>query len=227
MRERPGRELLAWTAQAALYGFGYLRPRARAPGSPADTTIVFVHGLAMNRASFFPLRGYLRLLGYRHQRSPNFGIPSSITEMAADLGRFVEREVPHGRIDLVCHSMGGLAARWYLQALGGDARVDHLVTLATPHHGTYLAANAPSELLVELAPDGGFIEALRELPPLDGVECFSIAAGQDLLVTPGDSALAPFGETIVFDDLGHMDVLLSPHVFAAVHLALEPGFPNA
>ena len=36
--------------------------------------------------------------------------------------------------------MGGLIARYYVQRLGGDARVHTLVTLGTPHAGTRPAA---------------------------------------------------------------------------------------
>jgi triacylglycerol esterase/lipase EstA (alpha/beta hydrolase family) len=39
----------------------------------------------------------------------------------------------------VCHSMGGLAARAWLKRMKAEARVHHVVTLGTPHHGTWLA----------------------------------------------------------------------------------------
>ena len=39
---------------------------------------------------------------------------------------------------LVCHSMGGLAARAWLRAHAADDRVHHVVTIGTPHHGTWL-----------------------------------------------------------------------------------------
>ena len=41
---------------------------------------------------------------------------------------------------VVAHSMGGLAVRAWMRAVpGADARVFHVVTLGTPHHGTWLA----------------------------------------------------------------------------------------
>ncbi len=43
------------------------------------------------------------------------------------------------RVNLVAHSMGGLDARWYVGRLGGHRRVASLTTIATPHHGTYVA----------------------------------------------------------------------------------------
>jgi triacylglycerol esterase/lipase EstA (alpha/beta hydrolase family) len=40
---------------------------------------------------------------------------------------------------LVCHSMGGLAARAWLRAMSADARVHHVITIGSPHHGTWIA----------------------------------------------------------------------------------------
>jgi triacylglycerol lipase len=42
-------------------------------------------------------------------------------------------------INLVAHSMGGLDARHLITHLGMADRVATLTTIATPHHGTYLA----------------------------------------------------------------------------------------
>ncbi|MCP3985782.1 MAG: alpha/beta fold hydrolase [bacterium] len=221
LRERPGKELLSWAAQGALYGFGYLRPRVPRKLPRETDTLVFVHGLGMNRASFFPLQAYLRLMGYDAQCSRNFGIPDSIEAMAEAIGCLVERSAPEGRVTIVGHSMGGLAARWYVQRLGGDKRVDRIVTLATPHGGTYLAYNAPTTLLNQFDPEGSFIRSLNESPMPPTVELHSIVAGQDLIVVPRTAGAAPFGESVVFEDLGHMDILLSPRVFATVHLALR------
>ena len=36
------------------------------------------------------------------------------------------------RVHIVGHSLGGLAARYYVSRLGGDAHVHTLVTLGTP-----------------------------------------------------------------------------------------------
>jgi pimeloyl-ACP methyl ester carboxylesterase len=40
---------------------------------------------------------------------------------------------------LVCHSMGGLAARAWVLAMSADARVHHVITIGSPHHGTWIA----------------------------------------------------------------------------------------
>lgn len=45
-------------------------------------------------------------------------------------------EMKWPRADIVAHSMGGLVAREYIEALGGDGKVDQLVTLGTPQKGS-------------------------------------------------------------------------------------------
>ena len=60
--------------------------------------------------------------------------------------------------------------------------------------------------------------------PAPDVRCLSIALGRDLMVLPAEHSHAPFGEQLMFDDLGHLDALLSPRVFNAVNEFLrEPA----
>ena len=51
---------------------------------------------------------------------------------------------PDARLILVCHSMGGLVARWYLDREGGAAYTSMLITIGTPHRG---AASAIDRLV--------------------------------------------------------------------------------
>jgi hypothetical protein len=46
------------------------------------------------------------------------------------------------RLWLVCHSMGGLVARYFLEHLGGAAITRRLITIATPHRGAPKALDA-------------------------------------------------------------------------------------
>ncbi len=48
------------------------------------------------------------------------------------------------KIIFICHSMGGLAARWYIEKEGGAALTRKLVTLGTPYRG---ALNALDQLM--------------------------------------------------------------------------------
>ncbi len=66
---------------------------------------------------------------------------------------------PASRTFIVAHSMGGLVARYYLEALGGAERCRTLVTLGTPYRG---AVKAVGVLTGGLGP-GGLAAATRDV----------------------------------------------------------------
>ena len=223
------REGLSLLAHGALFPFGMRKARPAVVAGREPHTIVFIHGLGANRSGFLPLRAYLRLHGHTLQRSFDYRSRGSVERLARNLKRALDGEVRGGRISLVAHSMGGLVARCYLQQLGGARRVDRLVTLGTPHRGTHAANFVPAALVRQLLPDAPFIRRLNALPALDGVDVTSITAGRDVLVQPTDAARCPFGQQRHFPELGHVELLFRPEVFAAVHAALgqvaDPATP--
>lgn len=215
------REALAFLAHGALLPLGLRRVRVQPERRRDQRTLVFVHGLAANRSGFLPLRAWLRLHGHRRQLAFDYRSAGSVERLALQLKRTIDAGVGGGRIDLVAHSMGGLVARCYLQLLGGARRVDRLVTLGTPHHGTHAATFIPSVLVRQLLPENPFLRHLNAQPPPDGVRVTSIVAGRDLLIQPVDSARCPFGEHVHFDDLGHLELLFRPEVFAEIATRLR------
>jgi pimeloyl-ACP methyl ester carboxylesterase len=46
---------------------------------------------------------------------------------------------PNARVTFICHSMGGLVARWFVQQEGGAEMTSRIVTIATPHRGAMKA----------------------------------------------------------------------------------------
>ena len=62
-------------------------------------------------------------------------------------------------IDIVAHSKGGLIARYYIKRLNGARRVKHLITLSTPHRGTWAA-------LIALPFLGWFARSLWQMTPI-------------------------------------------------------------
>jgi triacylglycerol lipase len=83
---------------------------------------------------FKGIPGPLRAAGNRvllARVSPTGGIANR----AAQLARFLNQESPHEPVHLICHSMGGLDARYLIAHLGMAPRVLSLTTLGTPHRG--------------------------------------------------------------------------------------------
>lgn len=111
------------------------------PACAGRTGVVLVHGFMCNRGFW---NAWLRDL--RERGHPCIAVNlepayASITDYVATIDEAVEQVLRlTGRPPvLVCHSMGGLAARAWSRAAGGSRRVAHLVTIATPHRGTWLA----------------------------------------------------------------------------------------
>jgi predicted alpha/beta hydrolase family esterase len=77
---------------------------------------------------------------------------------------------------LVAHSMGGLVARcWRAAQPGNAARVHHLLTLGTPHHGTFLARWGLDAATRQMRPDSAWLRQLatREAAlPATPTTCF-------------------------------------------------------
>lgn len=219
------REALSLLLHGALYPFGR-RTRTPAPRRGADQrTLVFVHGLGANRAGFLPMQAALRLAGHRRQLAVSYRSRGSVEALALRLKRELDAHVRGGRMDLIAHSMGGLVARFYLQQLGGERRVDRLITLGTPHRGTHAANFLPSPLARQLLPEGPFLRHLNALPAPERTRVTSIVAGRDLLIQPVESAACPFGEELRFEDLGHVELLFRREVFARIAAALDAPPP--
>lgn len=215
------REGLSLLAHGALYPFGRRTAGRATPRDATQRTLVFVHGLAANRSGFLPLQTALRLAGHRRQIAVSYKSRGSIEALALRLKRELDQRVGGGRIDLIAHSMGGLVARFYLQQLGGERRVDRLITLGTPHRGTHAASFVPSPLVRQLLPDGPFLRHLNALPAPERTRVTSIVAGRDLLIQPVESAACPFGDVCRVEDAGHVELLFRSEVFSEVTTALS------
>lgn len=208
-------EALAFVAAAMLYPFGMRKTRRRTPRAREQRTVVFVHGLFCNPSVFLPMAGYMRYRGI-HQTLP-FGYPSThgVERGAIALKAFLRNHVRGGAVDLVCHSLGGLVARSYLQELGGARRVDRCITLGTPHFGTYNAYWLASRVGREMRPGSPLLERLKaSRTASENVRFLSIIGGSDNLVIP--RVFARHEEEVCVPDLGHMAMLFSPAVWRLV-----------
>lgn len=148
----------------------------------AGTPILLVHGIVDNHSTFAVLRRALRRCGFGRVTSVNYGwLGHDVRSLAAQLGRRVEQlcdETGYERLHVVGHSLGGLIARYYIQRLGGDARVHTLVTLGSPHHGTRWAEAVPHRLVRQLRPGSDLFNELDE--PCSGCHTRFVSFWSDL-----------------------------------------------
>jgi triacylglycerol lipase len=164
--------------------------------------IVLVHGIfGFNQLTLGGVRlaEYFRLIpealredGHLVPEPPRLNWAGSVAERAQDLKNYLQghREVAGQKVHIIAHSMGGLDSRFMISKLGMADRVLSLTTIATPHHGSPIAAIVIEEtnpvltkFLEHLGVDtkGAFdltIEACRkfndDVPDALGVRYFSI-----------------------------------------------------
>jgi pimeloyl-ACP methyl ester carboxylesterase len=187
-----------------------------APVVPAVTkgdVVVFVHGFLATAGVLRPLRDAVeqgtRAVTASFTHPPGLGI-ASIGERLAELVGSLES--PEIRIHLVGHSIGGLAAHWFMTELGGDARVAETISIATPFEGAPRARFFPGVLARDIEPGSALLARLRGARP--SVPHFSIAGDGDRVVPGG--ALSPHGETLLVEGAGHNEVLYHPDTVVAV-----------
>lgn len=209
------REVAAFAAWSLLRPFGWRPQRKRTPRRQHQRTVVFVHGWGSNRSGFLPLAAYLRAHGIRQMLAFDYQVSGGIEHAARALRDFLRQRVRGGRIDLVCHSLGGLVARVYLQQLGGARRVDRCITLGTPHRGTYNAYWLATRVGRELRPDSAILERLAHTTDqAPSVRYTSIVAGSDNIILP--RVFAAWDDVVLVPDVGHLGMLFSPTVARAV-----------
>lgn len=127
-------------------------PAAAAPATPAQAgskgPVIIVEGtgsgpplLAILDYSVMAER--LRADGYQPYvfRLPGRGL-GDIGETSEGLVPFVDRvlaETGASQVDLIGHSQGGIVSRYYIKFLGGESKVDSLISLGAPHYGSQIA----------------------------------------------------------------------------------------
>ncbi len=84
---------------------------------------------------------------------PN-GNPGWSDKVNDAMSNILQRYDKTDKVILICHSMGGLAGRYYMLALGGDSNTDKYVSIDTPHCGAKLADIANG---IEIAQVGSLI----------------------------------------------------------------------
>ena len=166
--------------------------------APAGTTpVLLIPGWSDDESRLTPLGTRLAGAGWdaNHVLSLSFENPvGSNLDHAREIEQAVaalKSRTGAERVDIVAHSMGGLATRYFLLN-GGDAHVRRVVFLATPHRGTVSAHFAWGEGAREMEPHSTFLLALlraRSVP--EGVRAITIRTPLDLHILPNESATLP------------------------------------
>ncbi|MCW7542065.1 alpha/beta fold hydrolase [Aquabacterium sp. A7-Y] len=193
------------------------------PGRPGQRGVVFVHGLVCNRGFWTP---WLRLMRQRGvpfatvNLEPVFG---SIDAYPAQIEAAVRRlEASTGMAPvLVCHSMGGLAARVWLQCHAADARVHRVITIGTPHHGTWLGRYARTSNTRQMHQGSEWLRRLADSEPPERYRRFTCFYGHcDNIVFPASTGCLPGAVNRHLEGVAHVQMAFQPQVFNEVLASL-------
>ena len=228
-RARSGQVWRAWWVEmaTAVQVFGWRQPfRSRVqpdwlpttrPGRP-PRGVVLVHGFQCNRAVWLPWFAPLRAGGHAYvavNLEPMFG---SIDSYAPLIDAAVQRVTEAtGRAPvLVCHSMGGLAARAWLRDGQADARVHRVITLGTPHGGTLLAQYSHTQSGLQMRCASPWLAALQGSESAARAKLFTCwYSNCDNIVFPASTGVLAGAEPRFIAGVAHVQMALHPQVIDA------------
>lgn len=198
------------------------KPRAQQP----HTLLLFVPGLWENRGSWLPLWRYLR------QRHPHIkGVPLSLPQnrglkachdqLAHQINKW-SQQGSYQRIVLVGHSFGGLLARSYIQHQPPKHPPIHmLITLGTPHEGSFLAPLAFSPLARFLAPGNLWLRRLQRGSWPAHIRTINIYSQHDNLVLPPQRCYWAAAQNVSISNCGHQGLVLQRAVHHRISNLLQ------
>ena len=180
-----------------------------APASTADP-ILLIHGFGSSARIFSSLEPWLRLEG---RTVVALDLPGQDNVVNARYIRDQIAALGWSRVDLVMHSMGGLAGRYLIKSLGGAALVQAYVALGTPQYGVEGACILEPDGGGQMCPSGSFLTELnRSDDTPDGPAWATIASRSDRLVPYQRSRLDGGSCRFEVSGLSHDGLVRSPDV---------------
>ncbi|MBK7614942.1 MAG: alpha/beta fold hydrolase [Vitreoscilla sp.] len=228
-----GQRLAAWWSEVrcAPRVFFWRQPfRANAfpDALPAEAQgrigLLLVHGFVCNRGLWNPWLRRFTMQGVPVSAvslEPVFG---SIEDYVAQVEAAVLRlELATGEKPLlVGHSMGGLAIRAWMRAHNGVARVRGVVTVGTPHHGTWLGQWSFSANGQQMRLGSDWLAQLAASETASSRRLFLCCYSHcDNIVFPASSACLTGAQVCHVPATAHIDLIHHPRVMAEVLACLD------
>ena len=202
-----------------------------APGRP---TVILISGFAATARALSIMRKRLQRDGFNvlvlsldwHTLSDGFRGLYSLAERLSSLALKLRKDRNSPKVYLIAHSAGGLVARYYVQLLGGNHYCDGLITLGTPHRGSWVAALGlfsplilKAGCLIHMLPHSRFIWRINSAPLAKDFWMVSIHSRGDFLCYSRSARLPVhlhIGENVKsvhIPNLSHSDLLFSKRAY--------------
>ncbi|MDM5088727.1 alpha/beta fold hydrolase [Aeromonas bestiarum] len=194
--------------------------------TPSPLPLLLVHGYGCSRGIWRLQRTRLEAAGHvvaTVTLTPPFG---HLDDMVPLLARRIDEVLAAtgaAQLVLIGHSMGGLVCRDYL-ALAGGGKVTQLITLATPHQGSQLAALGLGDNAREMEPGSGWLQRFAAVPLC--VPGISVRTSHDNFVLPQSRQRMEGMEDIELAALGHLSLIYSRRTTALLLTLLARSQPQ-
>ncbi len=235
---RPGlvEALRAWAGEiaASLRTFGYAQIRYGAQPLPSGTDagrapVLLVHGYLCNRGIWHAFARRLAARGHPTEAvnlEPVFGSIDAYTPVIAAGIERLRARTGATRVAVVAHSMGGLAVRAFIAARGGAA-IGAVVTLGTPHRGTWLARHGFGRNVAQMRLDSDWLRALAAREGTrSGVPFTVILSLHDNIVAPQTIQTLDGAHTIEIAGCGHVELAYDRRAQARAIEAIDTVAPR-
>lgn len=189
------------------------------PSTGGARAVVLVHGYVCNRGFWNAWMPRLRAQKIPHvaiNLEPVFGSIHGYAD-AIDAAARRAQSVTGRPVVIVAHSMGGLAVRAWLTREGAAERVHRVVTIGTPHHGTWTARFGTTDNAVEMRSGSPLLGFLAEREPrgLHGrFTCFYSHC--DNIVHPASTGALEGADNRHVEGAAHVDMVHHPAVYDEV-----------
>ncbi|HEX6017316.1 MAG TPA: alpha/beta fold hydrolase [Burkholderiaceae bacterium] len=207
----------AWSGEVitGVRVFGWRQPfRSRVfedhlAGARGRRGILLLHGFVCNRGLWNPWMQRLREADTPFvaiNLEPVFG---SIDQYVAAIDDAIRRLEEATRLPpvIVAHSMGGLAARAWLRQPGARDRAHSVVTIGTPHAGTWLARFAVTENGRQMRESNDWLRELQDGETASARALFTCYFGHcDNIVFPARNAMLDGATNLHVPGVAHVDL---------------------
>ncbi|MCT6717477.1 triacylglycerol lipase [Acidovorax sp. K2F] len=189
---------------------------------PAQPTgkrgVVLVHGFMCNRGLWLPWFAPLQARGHAYvavNLEPAMGSIDEYADIIEDAVCQVTAATGQAPV-LLCHSMGGLAVRAWLRAHQADGRVHRVLTLGTPHGGTWLGRFSRAVNGRQMSLAGDWVVALQRAEPAGRAALFTCwYSNCDNIVFPATTAALAGAEHRLVEGVAHVQMAFDPGVMKA------------
>jgi triacylglycerol lipase len=187
--------------------------------------VVLISGYLCNRGFWNGWMPHLQSHGIPYiapSLEPVFG---SISEYAKSIDDAVQRmsDATGQAPVLVGHSMGGIAIRSWLHQCNGLDRIHHIVTVGSPHHGTWLARFGATRNAQEMATDHGWRHAMEAAEtPAHRAKFTCFYSHCDNVVFPASNASLAGADNRHLEGMAHIHLNDHPAVFDEVVRRVSP-----